>query len=530
MSNTFTEKIYDGLAKLVFSKKAMIISGIVCAIPFVFEKTFLLSYIMYIPLFCCFFNNTKQQKNRIYPLVFLCGFVYYAVGYSWLCELYPLDFAGFTKPEAVGVIALAVTAVPAIHSGLFTACFAFCNGMTRESKPVFKIAVFPCIFVFAEFLQTLGPLAFPWCRISIAQSFFLPSLQSASLFGSYFITYVVILVNALIGYAIINQKFAKRSVAIAVAVFGINVFYGTIRLSTFDYGADTFTAVALQGNLSSSEKWSGSVYDMVDIYLDLSDKALAEAKDRNFPQETVVLVPETAFPVAFTEKSAYSKIISEYAKNNNINFVAGAFSAVNKTSGNSLFVFDYNGNMLQPYTKRVLVPFGEYVPYRSLFTSIVPSLAEINMLSADLYAGEHTAVFETNAGKLGSAICYESIFPNLCRKSVKDGAEVLLIATNDSWFGESAALKHHLAAARMRAVENGVPVIRAANTGISALINADGSYVERLGVSQRGYVVNELAKASERTLYYYVGDSIVLVCFALTVFDKLKALLTKIFK
>ncbi len=531
MSNTFTEKIYDGLAKLVLSKKAMIISGIVCAIPFVFEKTFLLSYIMYIPLFCCFFdNNTEQPKKRIYPLLFLYGFVYYAVGYSWLCELYPLDFAGFTKIEAVGVIAFALTAVPAIHSGIFTLSFAFCRFMTKESNAVFKIAVFPCIFVFTEFLQTLGSLAFPWCRISIAQGFCLPALQSASLFGSYFITYIVLLVNALLGYAIINPKFAGRMIAIVVAVFGINLSYGVIRIALFDYSTDTFTAVALQGNLSSSDKWSGSVSDMLNIYLDLADEALAEAKEKNLPKETVVLIPETALPVTLTESSPYSRIISEYAKNNDVNFAVGAFSVVGDTSGNSVFVFDNNGVMSQPYSKRVLVPFGEYMPYRTLFTSIVPALAEINMLSSDLYAGEHTVVFETDVGKLGTAICYESIFPNLCRKSVKDGAEVLMIATNDSWFGESAALRHHLAAARMRAIENGVPVIRAANTGISALINADGSYKARIGVSERGFVVDELAKARGKTLYYYVGDSIIWVCFVLTVFDKIKAFAKRIFK
>ena len=529
MYNTFTGKIYDGLKMLLFSRKAMIISGIVCAIPFVFEKAFLLSYIMYIPLFCCFFNATKQYNKRILS-VFLFGFVYYAVGYSWLCELYPMDFAGLSKMEAVGVIVFAMTAVPAIHSALFTVSFAFCKRMTRDAGDVIKIAVFPCIFVFAEFLQTLGPLGFPWCRISIAQGEFLPALQSASLFGSYFITYVVLLVNALFGYAIVNPKFAKRTAVLAVAVFGINTSYGIIRLSLFNYSSDTFTAIALQGNLSSSDKWSGSVSDMVDIYLHLADDALAEADLRNLPKETVVLVPETAFPVIFNQKSPYSKTISEYAKNNEINFAVGAFSSVDKTTGNSVFLFDEEGVMSQPYSKRVLVPFGEYIPYRKLFTSLVPALADINMLSSDLLAGEGTAVFETSAGKLGTAICYESIFPNLCRESVKDGAEVLMIATNDSWFGESAALKHHLAAARMRAIENGVPVIRAANTGISALINADGSYKATLGVSQRGFVVGELAEARGKTLYYYVGDSIIWVCFALTVFDKIKAFAKRIFK
>ena len=149
MNKTF-EKIQNGLKKLSYSKSASIISGIVCAIPFVFEKTFLLSFIMYIPLFYLFVSGEKSRK--IYTRVFLYAFGYYACSYSFLCELYPLDFAGFTPLEAVGVIAFALTAIPFIHGTLFTLSFVFCRKMTMGSGSVIKLAAFPCIVMFTEYL------------------------------------------------------------------------------------------------------------------------------------------------------------------------------------------------------------------------------------------------------------------------------------------------------------------------------------------------------------------------------------------
>ena len=504
--------IQNRLQNVVNSKTASIISGIVCAIPFVFEGAFLLSFIMYIPLFCLFYSNKEKGVNSV---AFLYGFFFFMVGYSFLCELYPLDFAGFSPIEAVGVIGLALTAVPLIHGTLFVISFAVCRKITKGFSDVTKILVFPLIVVFSEYLQTLGPLAFPWCRVSIAQSEFLPFLQSASLFGSYFITYIVLLINGLIAYAFLKPEKGKIPLVIAVTVFVVNTAFGVIRLALPDSSeGESFTAISLQGNISSSSKWSGSVYDMLDIYMDLAENSLDEAKNSGFSENTLMLMPETALPVTITGKSSIGSKIADFADKNDVCFVAGAFSEQDGLSGNSLFMFDKNGGMSDAYSKRVLVPFGEFVPYRCFLTAIVPALDDINMLSSDLYEGNDTYIFETEAGKAGGIICYESVFPKLCRESVNDGAEILLVSTNDSWFGTSSALNHHLSASVIRAIENGVPVIRAANTGISALINRKGICVKTLEADRRGYVCAELTKGV-RTLYSYTGDVFLILCLAL---------------
>lgn len=519
MKNTF-ENIQKRLTKTVLSKKASIISGIVCAIPFVFEMTFLLSYIAYIPLFYAFAgikneDETSVKKPCLYA--FLFSFFYYVTGYSFLCELYPLDYAGFTQVEAMGVIILALTAVPLIHSTLFTVVFAVCRKCTSDAPDILKILVFPCVVVINEFLQSIGALAFPWCKVSVAQGAFLPMLQSASLFGPYFIAYIVLVINALLGFSLVSKANRKKAVIAALCVFFINLSFGTVRLALFDNGKDEFVAVSLQGNISSDSKWSGSTSDMLDEYIALNDEAMTEAKEKHPGLHVVSVMPETALPVTIAENFGYYDDISEYTKGKDLSLAVGAFSISDFGHSNSVFMFDGNGDMSEPYSKRILVPFGEYLPYRPILTAILPALAEINMLSSDLIPGDGSDIFTTPAGKICSAVCYESVFQNVVRKSVNDGGEILIIATNDSWFGTSSALKHHLVGARLRAIENGVPVIRAANTGISAIINADGSYADTLGADEKGYCIAPLSKRRGKTLYSYVGDVWLVVCFIVVI-------------
>lgn len=510
------------------SKKAMIISGIVCAIPFVFEKMFLLSWIAYVPLAAVFFGTSKHRCGFAVR-AFIFGYFYYLVGYSWLASLYPMDFAGFTNAESAAIIILALTAIPAIHSAILAVSFSICKKISDGLSSVFKIFAFPCVFVFAEFLQSLGELAFPWCRIFITQSGSNAVLQSGNLFGSYFITYIVLLSNAILTEAFFNQSERKRKIiyiSAAVSVFCLNFLYGTVRIALFDYGDKSFTGIALQGNFSSSAKWSGSTDDMLGVYFELSSNALSEAPENN--GNVIVLMPETGIPVIINEYSRYSERLAEYAEENSVTFAAGAFSDKGAASGNSIFLFSPDGKMSEPYSKRHLVPFGEKLPYRTLLTAVCPALAEINMLKYDLYEGTDTAVWDAGFAKIGAVICYESIFPELCRESVRDGAEILLLATNDSWFGESQALRHHLAAARMRAIENNVPVVRAANTGISALINSDGTVEQSLGASQKGYVCAELKYGGKTTLYTLIGDVWIAVCAAVVCCGALGKIILKI--
>ena len=131
-------------------------------------------------------------------------------------------------------------------------------------------------------------------------------------------------------------------------------------------------------------------------------------------------------------------------------------------------------------------------------------------------AGERTEIFDTELGKLGSLICFDSIYEQLTIDTVRDGAEILLVSSNDSWFRDSAAVYQHQVQSQLRAIESGRYVVRAANTGISSIIAPDGTVKQILDPLVDGYIVDEIVAVSEPTLYMKIGNLFVYLCILFT--------------
>ena len=498
------------LNDLLTTKTALLISGIVCAIPFVFKYAFILPWICFIPVVIAVeksgFSPKKTAKN-----LFIFGFGYYFVAYSWFTSLYPLDFAGFSSAESVLIVLLAVTAIPAIHSGLLSLSGAVCALLCRKASRFVRLFAVACAFVFAELLQSVGTFAFPWGRVFVTQSAFPVLLQSASVFGSYFITFLVVGVNSLFAYALMSKKYRKKLIAIGLSVFALNICFGVVRMAALEKGyeeKDEFRAVALQGNYPSKSKWTGSTSEMFLEYMSLAQNALKDA-DKSVP--SLVAIPETALTTEFKEDGRYAETVKDFCAENNASFVIGAFADNDGRYLNAIFTVNPDRSISAPYAKRHLVPFGEYVPYRSVVEKISPDLAGAISFH-DFDKGTDTVTMSTPFANVGTLICYDSIFPSLCRQAVNDGAEVVVISTNDSWFGTSPALTHHLAQAQMRAIENNVPIVRAANTGISAIIEPNGTVISSLGADKRGYISENIKVGERGTLYTAIGDVWIALC------------------
>lgn len=523
-----TEKRFILSSRFSGSKKEMFLNGIVCAIPFVFEQAFFLSWFAYLPFAFLFLKQTNEpENNKIFTKSLAFGYGFYFVGYIWLTELYPLEYLGIEKSLALPLMVLVIFGVPAIHAVFWAVSAAFCRKLSEKAPYFLRLAVFPCVAVLAEYLQSLGTFAFPWCRVFVTQSAFPVLYQSASLFGSYFITYLVLLINGFLASAILFPNFKRRFMLAATALFCCNLAFGIIRMSlceqAYTKNNSAFGAVVLQGNYPYDNKQNDPVSGMYTRYLFLCDAALEELQSRPgalLVQNTVVLLPETALPVTFYADRGYARLLAADAENRGITLAVGAFSSEENENGediygNSVFVFTPDGKMSAPYSKQHLVPFGEYLPYRRFFEFALPALAASDAFGTDLSSGQNTAPIDTPVGKAGILICYESVFEELCRKEIKNGAEILFISTNDSTFGSSQALRHHLAQAQMRAVENNVPVLRAANTGISALIAPDGRLVQTLGADKTGYLAGILPYGTGHTLYCTLGDGILFLFAAL---------------
>jgi apolipoprotein N-acyltransferase len=372
--------------------------------------------------------------------------------------------------------------------------------------------VYPLIYTFYEFTQTLGWWGVPWARIPIALTEYSLTLQNAALFGSYFITLAVLLVNSLIFATLDSLDDIKKSriyaaVALSIILFS-NLSGGAVLIfkKAEEKSSETLKVGIVQGNYKSGDKWDVTPTDLLYTHLDYIEKcALAGA-------ETVVLC-ETALPYPLNERPVHVIKLSEIAEKYGISILVGSLENDGEDQYNAIYRFKPDGTLEEEsYKKRHLVPFGEYVPMKDFIEAILPFLSDISMLEDDVTPGTDTAIFDTGKVKIGSLICFDSIYEELSSDSVRDGATLLSVSTNDSWFGDSRAVYMHTAQARLRSVELSRYTVRSANTGLSCSITSTGEIADSLPILTDGYLICEVKVMESRTLYSYLGNTFVYLC------------------
>ncbi len=406
--------------------------------------------------------------------------------------------------------------IPLLHS----LAFGFFYVLAGKTK-FLRVLAIPSLWIIFEYMQSLGSLAFPWAKISLSVSAYTPFIQSAELFGNYFISFLIVLINSLVAFSFCGRSKKNSFAAImALFIFLSNCVYGVIRIQSIESSEKQFiNAVIVQGNVNSNEKWqSDSLRLITQKYADLMIQASKEGGRKT----DLFVLPETAIPVSLDPRGervgTVQEFYTDFCKLNGVNMVVGAFSDTDKTSENCAFFIDREGKLYEkPYSKQRLVPFGEYLPYRGIFEKIAPSLANMNAMSQDLKKGNEPRVVQSDFGKIGSLVCFDSVFDEIARKSVLDGAEIFCVITNDSWYGDSAALMQHNSQSVYRAVENRRHVLRAANTGISTSISLTGKVLDKIEAQKSGIMHTKAAVSDYITLYARIGNIIVPVCLIFVV-------------
>lgn len=498
------------------------ISGALFSLGFTFENCWIFSWLFFTPLAVNIFCSNKTSK-RVFCSLFCFFFVFYVCCYSWLVSLYPLDFAGLGNFESILVIMTGLVFVPLIHGLEMSFSIWLFNKMCKNvPSGIVQSLGISFGYVFGEWLQGVGPLGFPWARMYVSQRGMISFLQSAKVFGSYFITFAVVFFGCLIALSVISGNSRRKFLLSALTLFAVNTAFGVISIEVTEKAYDKsceFTATVLQGNVGSYDKWS-SLQDSYDRYMSLADDADRYCKEKGMEND-IVLVPETAFPttilkiddnnVSYTNAYSVSANIGEKLS---CSIITGGFVKRGFDEYNSLVAIDENRTLLGIYDKQKLVPFGEFVPYRTMITTFFPFLSEINMLSSDLAKGQSTEPMPVSQISTAGLVCFDSVFPSCARLQVKNGADVIALSTNDSWYKQSKALEQHAAHAVMRAIENQRPVIRSANTGISMMIEPTGKIVSRTQVDKTQFLTETLHKSSQLTVYTLFGD-VTLYCGAL---------------
>lgn len=410
---------------------------------------------------------------------FWWGFGFHLFGLYWITEAILIEAARFWW--------LVPLAVPAL-SAVLAVFIAAPTALSWWLAPGWTRAVgFAAAFVLGEMLRGVVLTGFPWNPIGSVWAFGALFLQPASWVGVFGLSLLTLLVA-------LSPLAGRRGLAGAAAGLAVWAGAGMIRLATPEPAVQLPGVVVVQGNVAQDRKWDrASLADHFRRHLALTAQGLREAA-----RPAVVVWPETASPYLLESDPVARQMIAAVA--GDVPVLAGGvrFDAAGQPR-NSLIAVLGEGAPAAIYDKAHLVPFGEFQPS---WARVGVQLVQ----GGGFTPGPGPATLRVpGLPPVGPSICYEAIFPG----AVVDAADRprwMVNVTNDAWFGSSAGPYQHLAAARLRAVEEGLPLVRAANTGISAVFDASGRTVARLGIGEAGVIIAPLPGARPPTLFNRIGN------------------------
>ncbi len=498
-----TAKIYGILAKRAVSPLLCFVLGLLYSLPFVCEGLWIFSYISLFLFFAVIFTGDRLKKLFRHCLTFYFGF--YLVLYSFLAYLYPFESFGFTAEQAAIVLVGACLLIPMFHATLHSLVMLILK-VFRGNLRLAALAA-PLVWMTSEFVLASGTLAFPWGTVALSQTGFLPMVQTASLFGDYFITLVVVGSCSLLAYAFVD---AERAFAIGGAALILsNLLAGTVLYFLPTDSTKTVTVAAVQGDVRMNEKWdTNNLPQITANYIGLISEAAESGA-------TVVVLPESAIPEYFTEYNAFGATLRGAAMQNGVSLVVGVLQRGDGYAKNSVISIGSDGDFDLEYNKRHPVPFGEFIPYRDVLQELLPFLKDMNLSGMNLQPGTEAYVLDCDGDSYGTLVCFDSIFPSLAIDEVKNGAEIMTVVTNDSWFYDSTGTYQHYRHAKLRAIECGRYFIQAGNTGISGVIDQKGNTLVASKPMTKACVTAQAELIQTNTLYACIGDAVLYAAFVL---------------
>jgi apolipoprotein N-acyltransferase len=430
------------------------------------------------------------------------GFGYFSAGLYWVANAF------LTKPEQFGWLApIAVAALAAIQA-LFPGVTALLTDLTR-ARGVGRVLVFAAAWTACEWARSWAFTGFPWNLIGTVWVFSDAMIQVTAVIGTYGLSLLTVAAAAMPATLVDDEVAPRlsRMAIISVCALLLAVWVGgLVRLATIGH-AENVPGVRLrlvQPNIPQNIKWKRELLDFhLETQAQMGDQPSAKAP-------THVIWSETAAPLILAQDPKRLALIGEFTPANGLTILG----TIRQTPPempfqvwNSLLVVDSDGQAVAFYDKSHLVPLGEYVPLRSIF-----NIGKVTAGTTDFSPGTGiTTMRLPGLPPVSPLICYEVIFPGEVVDRT-DRPEWMLNLTNDGWYGLSSGPYQHFAASRLRATEEGLPLVRAANTGISAIVDPWGRVVARLGLGKKGIVDGPLPVALEApTVYAKLGNWIVLL-------------------
>jgi apolipoprotein N-acyltransferase len=477
------------------------LSGLLLVASFPRFDVSALAWVALVPLLVALDRNTARGGLL---LAVLTGAIFFVGVFEWIWQV-----------PAYNVLDEALLATYlALYFGAWALGLRWLR--TRTAVPAALLA--PALWVGLEYLRGhAGFLSLPWMLLGHSQYRHPVLLQITSITGVYGVSFLIVLVNVALADVLGRRPRAWRAVpgsAVAAAAAVVLVLLHGIVVLSAEMPTERLTVAAVQGNVPQNVKWDAAYRESTLVrYADLTRAAARQ-------RPSLIVWPETAVPGDVEHDPRLSRPVLALAAETGVPLLVGSSEHAKfakREHGarlfNSMMLVSPDGRITDTYRKIRLVPFGEYVPLAGIVTW--PEAVASSM--GNSVAGDRLTVFTVDGVQLASTICWENIFPDLVRRFVREGARVIVNATNEAWFQDSGAPRQFLAISVFRAAENRVAVLRVANTGISALIDPHGRIVDRLrgpegqDVFVAGVLTASVPVSRVTTVYTAYGD-----VFALT--------------
>lgn len=447
--------------------------------------------------------DTAKTNRAVFLTGWAFGFGHFATGFGWIGNAFFVDSETFA--------ALAVPAISGLAAGfaLYIGCVALALRLllppvdddwptAKNIRYVCQVCVFAAAWALVEWWRGWFLTGLPWNPVGSVWVALPVLLQGASLIGVYGLSFITVLAASASTLFILNDS--RRMVLIAVVACHIPLIglsgWGAIRLSSADTGYVPNVMLRLvQPNIAQADKWRPGLREshvLEQVRMSTTD---ADAV-------THVLWAETAVPFPLNQATGALAATAEAAPENGY-VLTGAARVIGNQSGrqafNSFFAVTSTGAIAAVYDKAHLVPFGEYMPLQDIIP--LPQLTGGTGFTA---GPGPVSITLGGLPTFSPLICYEVIFPGAVIEQSQRPAWLFNL-TNDAWFGDSSGPHQHLAAAQLRAVEEGLPVVRVANTGISAVTDGYGRLIGQIPLGEKGILDSRLPVHLEATPFSKYG-------------------------
>ena len=402
--------------------------------------------------------------KRAALLGWFAGLIFFALDFAWV---------GHTVGRYIGVFGPFLAFGPAlIEAPFFAIAGALAALAYRQMRPSLAPLGAAAAFSFCEWLRSIGVLAAPFDQLGYTQADG-PLRAIAAYAGTYGVTLALCIVGAYAADALHRRTW--RPLATALASLIVFTALAWIAWPARHLPRPTIPVAAVQGNIAQSFKWN-SLGLAVRRYTAMTRRAAAA-------HPRLVVWPETVITTELDADPVLMKRFSNLSREVGATLVAGSLSRAPFGLYNALYVFSPQAGY-DIYEKRQLVPFAEWFPGRA-FLSWLPYIGALN---GGLTPGRLDGVYRTTALPIAPLICWESAFSDLAYAQIRRGAQLLVVSTDDAWFGTTSGPYMHAQIAQLRAIETGAYVVRAAATGISGIIAPDGRWQERAPIGRRRIV------------------------------------------